>query len=468
VGQRPTKTCRRACVSRRLAPVMGALLCLAVLDGCAPVRQASTTAPATSPTTTKPTTPTSRTPTATTPAGEPEIVTLPAAATGAVRSGLPTTANLDSVACPSPTECIAVGNFGHILPNLHPPMPLNPTRAVIEHWDGQAWSLMQAAPLAGATGAALLSVACPSIRFCIAVGSWYGKARPCGACIVLTGVATPLAEVWLGGRWALMRLPRLASGQLSGVACVSGELCFAVGPEEVLQWANDSWTTVRLPKMSPPNLTSISCKRNSCMAVGVRLGAGAGPPETPISLYWQGNSWRLAHIPPLPASEPPSSSAWWSLDDVTCPTTSNCFADGSQHLFPGGVQIPLIERWNGRAWHLAAFPGGVSPDGNEDTLESIQALSCATPNYCAAVGSYSALNSCESGATDPCLLVATESDGKWSVLSSNSDIALSDIACSASANCMAVGAGNANQAGTFLTSFHWNGRIWQMLRTPEP
>ena len=44
------------------------------------------------------------------------------------------------------------------------------------------------------------------------------------------------------------------------------------------------------------------------------------------------------------------------LTDVTCPSTTRCFAVGVSFTQPGSNARTLVERWNGGSWSVLASP----------------------------------------------------------------------------------------------------------------
>ncbi len=93
---------------------------------------------------------------------------------------------LGAVSCPGTADCIAIG--------------AEVTRAgtglqVADEWNGTRWRSLRTTSLGTAEGN-LLSVSCPRVNRCVAVGDIFGKA---GA-----GVGRPLAEEWNGSRWRLI------------------------------------------------------------------------------------------------------------------------------------------------------------------------------------------------------------------------------------------------------------------------
>jgi hypothetical protein len=103
---------------------------------------------------------------------------------------------LSGVACPSATDCSAVGSYTDGAENDF---------ALVERWNGKRWAAQSIPDLIGA----LSSIACSSATACTAVGGQ--------------------AERWNGKRWRLQRTANPPGGGLSGVACVSPSGCIAVG-----------------------------------------------------------------------------------------------------------------------------------------------------------------------------------------------------------------------------------------------
>jgi hypothetical protein len=80
-------------------------------------------------------------------------------------------AYLNGVSCPSATDCIAVGW-------AYPPNGAI-IRALVERWDGHAWTLMTSPKPTGSPGDADLNgVACPSTTSCFAVGYFQSGFAP--------------------------------------------------------------------------------------------------------------------------------------------------------------------------------------------------------------------------------------------------------------------------------------------------
>ncbi len=132
--------------------------------------------------------------------------------------------------------------------------------------DAAVWRVQRFKPSKGR----LLSVSCPSKRFCMAVG------------IVIPtesngGRAAPLAELWDGSRWSELRTVKIRGSrdtELSGVSCSSTTACTAVGFFTkhgngwplAERWDGLRWSRQHLAGVVPQ---AVSCPgARACMAVG--------------------------------------------------------------------------------------------------------------------------------------------------------------------------------------------------------
>jgi hypothetical protein len=139
----------------------------------------------------------------------------------------PPGAELYSISCTSSTSCFATGSAANFAG------PAGATMALVEHWDGTAWSIVANPIPAQAQTVELLGVTCPTASKCVAVGD-YSTAfpdedlRPSNA----------LVEQWNGTTWSIVPSvsPRVAAfpvsptySSLSGVSCAPSTGCLAVG-----------------------------------------------------------------------------------------------------------------------------------------------------------------------------------------------------------------------------------------------
>ena len=120
-------------------------------------------------------------------------------------------AEINGLACPSVTHCVAVGVYQDTAGNQ---------QAVLLTWDGKKWTAIRAPLPAGAGSnpwADLHAVSCPSVTHCTAGGDYENAAsQPRG--LVLS---------WGGKRWAATTAPTVAYS-LRGLSCPAVTRCVAV------------------------------------------------------------------------------------------------------------------------------------------------------------------------------------------------------------------------------------------------
>jgi len=204
---------------------------------------------------------------------------------GTVLSGL------DGVSCTSTTSCIATGT---VLTNTS-------SAALIESWNGKAWTRMKAPTLPAATFGELITVSCPSAKSCVAVGDQSSS----------KGLSS-LTEVWDGKSWVVKPVtwPKGTSNELlSGVSCAAVNRCVAggtidsnlqaasnTGKAAAVTWNGKVWAVTSVPapgKGKASSFEGMTCLSTAnCVAVG-QLGPSGSTNGTGLSGFWNGKSWRL-------------------------------------------------------------------------------------------------------------------------------------------------------------------------------
>ena len=401
---------------------------------------------------------------------------------------------LSSVSCASPTTCFAVGITDPLDGSAHQPL--------IEQWNGASWSIVPS-PQVGATREVELDgVACPTATSCLAVGSianndvtafavnglalrWNGIAwsvvpspKPSTGDVQLTGVscssatdcvavgsstkfsntapfisADPLIEHWNGTRWSIVAGPNAGSGVLTsglrGVSCVSATSCFAVGSSIskagsatlVERWDGATWSIVASPTPagsgSDIGLIGVECASDSnCFAVG------NGGTNTLVE-RWDGAAWSIA---PSPS---PHAGSDVELDGVACSSDTNCFAVGTFDNAGGTDFITLIEHWDGSTWSIV-------PGARNSLMTQLVGVACPLAAGCFAVGDDA---------------IAQQWDGtSWTTAafrSRSSQSHLYQVACASPDDCFAVGSFADSQAEKTLIE-HWDGSSWAIVPSPNP
>jgi hypothetical protein len=126
--------------------------------------------------------------------------------------------SLTDVTCVSASDCWAVGHS-----NTGNPTQSGIDQTLIERWNGTSWTIVGSPNSSPTEGNVLDGVTCTSDSNCWAVGSSYDST---------TGFDHTLIERWNGTSWAIVTSPHpTLNNMLSGVTCVSGSDCWAVGSE---------------------------------------------------------------------------------------------------------------------------------------------------------------------------------------------------------------------------------------------
>jgi hypothetical protein len=324
-------------------------------------------------------------------------------------------ANVTSVSCASPGNCTAVGDYGYYGGGRPD--------------DGAEWGLLltetdgQWAPGVQAGDVVLNSVSCASPGNCTAVG--YNGAE------AYNGYNTGLLLTQKAGQWdngVEAPVPANAnagqSAYLTSVSCSTDGGCSAVGwyaskdnhHTHGLLLTKEGGTWHAAQAVMPPDrtregaeLTSVSCvSAGNCSAIGsynIDNSYSGALPEG-VLLIERAGKWRRGVM-----ARPPEN-AWGKyvrLDAISCASPGNCGAIGDYES-GGGTRERLTlltetaGKWGGGV--QAVLPRGAHhPDG--------RAISCASPGNCTAVGWYGNVtqNAFDNRYARGILL--TETDGRW-------------------------------------------------------
>jgi hypothetical protein len=260
-----------------------------------------------------------------------------------------------SVSCPSTTDCIAVG--------VTPPTSGDGNlRPLAEHWNGIRWSLQASAPLRPRAWAqSFPSVSCPSATTCMA-------AAKIGSAAAGTG-ADGAAEIWhpAARRWHNTGLRR--ANWLMGVSCVSDVHCVAISYDAIYTWQQNRWARQRVPGLRANAPSAISCASLArCVVI-----AGSDPAT---SFVLRGRTW-TRHA--MPGSR---GNNWTWFGGLSCPTSNSCVAVGSVSAHNlNETPTLLAEHWNGASWQIERIKPVPGRAGT-----SLSAVSCPTPLDCVTVG----------------------------------------------------------------------------------
>lgn len=283
------------------------------------------------------------------------------------------------------------------------------------------------------------------------------------------GPIDSLIEQWDGTIWHVVANP--GHNALNGVTVLSPNDVWAVGGPLnygagtgtlTLHWDGMVWSIV--PSIQPPDtrfvtLMGVAASGSSDVwAVGSQ-NASSSQLLQPLVEHWDGVAWHI-----IPSPLPPSATNG-SLNSVArIPGTQQFWAVGasSRYTTPALPQ-PLSERWDGTAWQL--IPGPALPAGAlGGSWSGVVALS-ATNAW--AAGSYYINNPVDLhpliGHWDGTKWTAVASPDAYGVLNSIAAAGMSDMRAAGS---RLLGSGGNSEQVPLIE--RWDGAAWQMMDSPNP
>jgi hypothetical protein len=297
---------------------------------------------------------------------------------------------LNGVSASSPNDAWAVGSLCCSMRN-------SGTGALLEHWDGDAWTLVPG-PDARFLDEVLNGVAAISPSDAWAVGrvkqsgygggtplilhwdgsAWQAVTPPSG----VTGELRAVSSDTLGGAWAvgddghghplalrcdvaacaLVTLPQAGTvGRLRGIAAVAPNDVWAVGESDnktlVMRWSGADWSVVASPNPDRDvNILSAvaGVSGSDVWAVGHqdqdKANTGVPPGTRTLAMHWDGTGWNVASAPNVDDND--------SLRGVAATNAAAITAVGT--FQDEGGEIPVLRtlgvQWGGSAWATLATP----------------------------------------------------------------------------------------------------------------
>jgi hypothetical protein len=273
-------------------------------------------------------------------------------------------ASFRAVDCTTVNECIAVGES------------TVGTRAKgeVARYDGTAWSHSTLAATS-----ALSAIDCPTTTKCVAVGR---------------NIASGVAAVYSGGAWAVRQLP--GTKPLVGVTCPSATFCAAWGGDKVVFYNGTAWTTTT----PSGGVTKVVCPTATmCAAMHDANGNPVGQCCATITVY-DGTSWTSAFN--LNEREA----------DVDCASPTFCMASAFTRIH---TESWSVYTYDGTTWTRR----GGDADGGE-----LYSVDCASTTKCTTVGNFSVVY-------DGTGFTTSQAQGRA-------------VACPSVTRCVSVGAGTAS------------------------
>jgi len=220
--------------------------------------------------------------------------------------------------------------------------------AIIEHWNGSAWSLVASprGPNGFGSTAALYDVDAISATNVWAVG--YSGSNGLDS----------LVEHYNGSTWSVVQAAPSASGYLTSVSAIGANDVWAVGATDdgniVEHYDGTGWSVVPSPQPGTgSSLESVDARSpTDAWAVGTKSGFGAR--TSTFTLHWDGTAWRE-----VPSPNPrDTGDARNELTGVVAISANNAWAVGTyeneQTSFHQDRTLTL--HWNGSEWSIVSSP----------------------------------------------------------------------------------------------------------------
>lgn len=288
-----------------------------------------------------------------------------------------------AITCPAAGACVAGGSAQ---------TPPNPSQAFVQIEDAGHWSSAHAvtADISGATGAVTDAVACASVGYCAAGGSY---SLDNGADIE-SWVDSETDGVWSTATPIAASLNTDNESAILGVSCGAPGNCWAIGyyvalpgvqGTFVVNEVNGDWgsvLTMNVPGARYSTLSSLSCTSSTaCVALG---NANIDGTSHAYVAEEAGGIWSIDAEPFLEGEEGYGSFA----GGVTCITPGNCLAYGSVYTaaFAADVVEPtagVVARESNFSWLSPQRPTGPLVSG---LSYNFTGASCPAVNHCTLTG----------------------------------------------------------------------------------
>ncbi len=284
-----------------------------------------------------------------------------------------------------------------------------------------------------------------------------------------TSLTTTLPPAKSIDGWSAQQLPNpggATNALLSGISCSSDTSCTVVGAygkstgqffPVVEHWNGSTWSIqagASAATAAPSRLLAISCPSTMSCFAVGELTTGSNS-QAALVERWDGSSWKDV---PVPA---PKNASARELTSISCFSSIACTAVGSYRVPPSGATEVLLERWNGLKWALQTAP--VLP--RHVTSITLSQVSCSSSRVCIAVGQ----STSSSGAA---ALAEYWNGTTWTiqalpVLQNRGGSKLAGVSCVSPTDCTAVGDAIDSAGLDVSVAEHWNGRHWVVEPTPS-
>jgi len=308
--------------------------------------------------------------------------------------------SVDTVSCASAGNCVAAGNYALSDGSMEPFYAVETSGT----WDQAKEVALPSNALASGQNSEVMSMSCPSVGNCSAIGTYLNQTTALGQVLGFT-----LKEA--SGSWssaAQIVLPATANTNpyltVHQLSCASAGNCTAVGSYVnsngntvalLLNETNGTWASALTPAL-PANASAYAgavLGEVTCHAVGTCTAFGTynnnvGAIE-PLAVTETSGKWGrgVGITMPAGAATNPHTFFYYGSAQLSCPSVGNCAAGGQYRDSAGKYQGFVVNEVNGK-WQAATelkLPTGSTSAGANGGVTSV---SCSGPGTCSAATAY--------------------------------------------------------------------------------
>ena len=237
-------------------------------------------------------------------------------------------------------------------------------RALLEHWDGQHWSVVPFSDAYSATWgmSQFNALAASSPNDIWAVGSFENRAGMLST-NQAPGPFEPLVEHWNGTAWQNVSdaaFPHNAT--FSTIAAVSPDDIWISGSLDenngggsgggnpnngglLLHWNGQRWQQTPMPQHT--SITAFSTlASNDIWAINENFVKGS----TDVVVHWNGTTWSGMSMPDAAPQQDPGASV--QLSDIAAISGNNVWVVGTAFSSTPNTFYQVVEHWDGQQWHV--------------------------------------------------------------------------------------------------------------------
>jgi hypothetical protein len=246
----------------------------------------------------------------------------------------------------------------------------------LRHWNGSTWTVDPGAAIAlpPSGGRRLRTTSLNAVAAIRSNDVWaVGKA------MFADSSRNALVEHWNGTAWSLVPVPTPAGSELNAVGGTGPSDVWAVGSGGaagsatqstlVLHWNGTKWSTVSSPNANALNVlrgvTAISPTDVWAVGDSIKSPFDGVSVYSPLVLHWNGSAWSSVAVPKVGKGSN-------SLAAIAARSANDVWAVGFSDDITGAIPIrrTLAQHWNGTSWSVVA---SANPGTGDNWLRSVVA-----------------------------------------------------------------------------------------------